>query len=270
MECIEVTYRGQRHRVHHHERIPLSTMLKFGNNPTNIYGVAPASTAPLRYGDSLASVEHGGACNASLISLVPHCHGTHTECVGHIMPGEHNVAKLVFEPFIAATLIRVPLRRAGEMSETYNASARRTDLIITRAAIDDALSQVAPHYLQALVIAAKAPSWRLADEIPPYFSHQAMARIVELGVHHLLVDVPSIDRLHDGGRMDNHRCFWGMGLPAAEARTRLRCSVTEMAQVSPATPVGSYFLSLHLPDCSGDALPSKPILFPFSRGNDAA
>ncbi|MFW8363462.1 hypothetical protein, partial [Klebsiella pneumoniae] len=67
--------------------------------------------------------------------------------------------------------------------------------------------------LQALVIAVETPSDFCAAACAPYFSPQALARIVELGVQHLLVDIPSIDRLYDGGRMDNHRRFWGLDAP---------------------------------------------------------
>lgn len=260
MESIDITYRGKLHRLHHDEPIKLSSTLRFGDNPVNLYGVAPASAEPLRYGNSIARVNSGGACNASQVSFVPHCHGTHTECIGHILSMEKDVAELTFDPFIAATLIRVPSTRYGDSAENYNASSLESDQLITCEAIDTALQRVPSPYLDALVIASESAS----SGLPPYFSHEAMARIVSLGIRHLLVDVPSIDRIYDGGKMDNHHMFWGISDPSEEGARRAYCSVTEMVNVPPETQEESYFLAIHLPDLTGDALPSKPVLFPFS------
>ena len=37
-----------------------------------------------------------------------------------------------------------------------------------------------------------------------------MEYIVELGINHLLVDLPSIDRIYDEGKLANHRIFWNV------------------------------------------------------------
>ena len=38
----------------------------------------------------------------------------------------------------------------------------------------------------------------------PYFSAAAMRYIVERCTQHLLVDMPSIDKMHDDGKLENH------------------------------------------------------------------
>ena len=48
------------------------------------------------------------------------------------------------------------------------------------------------------------------EEIPPFFSTEAMQFINEIGVKHLLVDLPSIDRIFDEGKLSNHRIFWNI------------------------------------------------------------
>lgn len=266
MKRIEVYHRGCCHHIDHREPLRLSARLDFADNPTNLYAVAPADSAPLSYGDTVASVRQGSACNAERISLVPHCHGTHTECIGHILPEAHNVADLQLEPFIAATLIRVRPQRAATTTESYNASATSEDWLITRAALDEELAPLSGDYLQALVIGTDALNEFRDAACAPYFSHQALARIVELGVQHLLVDIPSLDRLYDGGRMDNHRCFWGLDAPDGLQTARRHTSVTELIQVPAHATAGHYFLTIQLPDLVGDALPSRPILFSFSTG----
>ncbi len=42
---------------------------------------------------------------------------------------------------------------------------------------------------------------------PPFFSLEAMRYIVENGVEHLLVDMPSVDRTFDDGHLNTHHIF---------------------------------------------------------------
>ncbi|NUU64785.1 cyclase family protein [Enterobacteriaceae bacterium BIT-l23] len=264
MMRIEIDYRGCRHVIDYQDSIRLSTRLDFAENSVNLYGITSASEEPLHYDTRIASVKRGGASNASRISLVPHCHGTHTECIGHILPERHHMADLDIPLFIPATLIRVSLQRFSEMKDCYNSYADDIDWIITADAIEHALAPLGSDYLQALVIATDNHDW-LPDGIgAPYFSYQAISRLVELGVQHLLVDIPSIDRLNDGGLMENHRCFWGIQDPHHPIEGRKSASVTELIKVPSNISAGHYILSIQLPDLSGDALPSRPLLFPFS------
>lgn len=268
MTSINILHCGRLHYINYNQSVRLSVRIDLCNNLINIYGGVPASQEPLIYDSHIASVSHGGACNASQIHLVPHCHGTHTECVGHILPEKYHVADIKFEPFIAATFIRVTPQRIDATTEEYNAYANNSDYVITRVAIDNALTFFSADYFQALVIASDAVGWLPEGTSAPYFTYQAMDRIVALGVRHLLVDIPSIDRLHDGGRMDNHRCFWGINENVGIKQMRASCSVTEMIRVPQEISEGHYFLSVYLPDISGDALPSMPMLFPFSLMDD--
>ena len=41
-----------------------------------------------------------------------------------------------------------------------------------------------------------------------FFSIDAMEYIVNLGVKHLLVDTPSVDRLYDDGQLTSHHIFY--------------------------------------------------------------
>jgi len=264
MKSIKVNYRGFSHEIHYKEPIQLSTRLNFTDGEISIYGVPPAEAKPLNYGGTIASMLHGGPCNAYRIDMAPHCHGTHTECIGHILPEVQNVADLNIEPLIAATLIRVQLERRTESTDNYNASACHRDWLITRASIDKALRNLSNDYLEALIIATAPCNWKQNGNHAPYFSHQAIERIVELGVQHLLVDIPSIDRLDDGGQMDNHHCFWGIKGSSPPKSERRHSTITELIHVPSHVSEGYYFLTLQLPDLAGDALPSRPELFTFS------
>lgn len=86
-----------------------------------------------------------------------------------------------------------------------------------------------------------------------------MARDIE----HLLVDLPSIDRTHDEGRLSAHRIFWG--LPAGSTRytqaQRPRASVTELIFVPDSIADGRYLLDLQIAPFLSDAAPSRPVLY---------
>ena len=42
---------------------------------------------------------------------------------------------------------------------------------------------------------------------PPYFSEKAVKYLVEIGIQHLLIDLPSIDKEKDGGSLIAHKLF---------------------------------------------------------------
>ncbi|MCY7345238.1 MAG: cyclase family protein, partial [Pyrinomonadaceae bacterium] len=105
-----------------------------------------------------------------------------------------------------------------------------------------------------------------ADEIPPFFSTEAMRFISESGVKHLLADVPSIDRIFDEGKLSNHRIFWSVepGKFELNEKSLLNHTVTEMIFVPDSIADGAYFLNLQIAAFAADASPSRPRLFRFS------
>ena len=80
-----------------------------------------------------------------------------------------------------------------------------------------------------------------------------------------MVDVPSIDRTHDQGRLSAHRLFFGLapGETGLDAARRGAATVTELAFVPNELPDGPYLLELQVPELGGDALPSRPLLYPL-------
>jgi len=88
---------------------------------------------------------------------------------------------------------------------------------------------------------------------------------VDWEVRHLLIDLPSLDRSHDQGKLSAHRRFWG--LPAAGCVAsdpgRPDASITEMIFVPDDLPDGLYALSLQIAPFVADAAPSRPLLFPL-------
>ena len=44
----------------------------------------------------------------------------------------------------------------------------------------------------------------------PYFAEECMKYLVEIGINHLLIDLPSVDREKDDGHLKNHKIFFNL------------------------------------------------------------
>ena len=99
----------------------------------------------------------------------------------------------------------------------------------------------------------------------PYLSREAAEFLVARGIEHLVVDLPSIDRAHDEGRLTAHRVFFGLPREATTSTlaTRAHTTVTEFAYIPADVPDGPYLLEIQVPAISGDAVPSRPLLYPI-------
>jgi arylformamidase len=87
---------------------------------------------------------------------------------------------------------------------------------------------------------------------------EAAVFLRECGVHHLLLDLPSIDKEADDGKLSAHHAFWHY--PEA---TRKDCTITELIYVPDHVKDGEYLLCIHFPSFENDAAPSKPVLYAF-------
>lgn len=250
--------------------IDISIPLVFDGEQPNCFDAPRASKESLQVGDWVGATRHGGSCNVDVYRLTPHCNGTHTEGVGHIVHDEVFVAETVRGGFLPATLITIDPMTSARTRETTLPSPQPTDRMITAYAIKQALEQWPDVRLQkALVIRtspnpdSKAVHEYHADDPPPYLSMEAASLLVELDVEHVLVDVPSLDRMADGGRLSAHRIFFGLAPGARDAKSadRAQCSVTELIYVPDVVPDGYYLLDLQLPPFMTDAAPSRPLLY---------
>jgi len=217
------------------------------------------------------SVERGASCNCAVILLIPHCNGTHTECAGHLTRERLDAWRVAPAGLVAALLLSVePEEPQSEGSEP---PAQPQDRLVTRRALERSWPRAAPFAARALIIRTlpNDPGKRTRDYTtrnPPYLSQEAARLMVERGIEHLVVDLPSIDRAHDGGRLTAHRIFFG--LPPGEvqlaAAERAQATVTELAFIPDAAADGAYLLELQVPALSGDAVPSRPLLYPLAAG----
>jgi hypothetical protein len=93
-------------------------------------------------------------------------------------------------------------------------------------------------------------------------SEDAATFIREIGIKHLLIDLPSVDREEDEGRLVAHKAFWNVqDVNHLNPDARLDCTITEMIYVNEEVQDGNYILNLQIASFENDASPSKPILY---------
>ena len=209
----------------------------------NAWYIGNPQMGPLEIGGVVYSVSSGAAVNFDQIKFAPHAHGTHTETLGHIDENQLLIEELRLPIFMSCKLIRPSL-------ETIHG-----DQILT----EKALNLCDYEGVKALVIRLN-PN----EEYPinydhtnwPYISESATKRLVEAGVEHLVLDVPSIDKEKDQGALLSHRAFWKLS-----ESPRTSATITEFAQIPAHLPVGNYLLQLQVAPILSDATPSRPILF---------
>ena len=248
--------------------LDISIPLDFNGDQPNAYGVAKAALKPCEAGSLVGDTRRGGSCNFEQITFIPHCNGTHTECVGHLTHDRISVHDCLRDAFISAALVTIKPENAAQTSETYAVELGKNDQLITRKEIENALQNLERPKVEALIIRtlpndASKKTREYLENIPPFFSSEAMEFIVEKDIKHLLVDTPSIDRIFDDGKLSNHRIFWNVepGSYEINESSFLHNTITELIYVPEEITDGSYLLNLQIAAFMADAAPSRPVLF---------
>lgn len=255
--------------------VSLAIPVRFDARGVRHFGAPPAVTAPFAVGDFSGEVARGASCNCRSIMLIPHCHGTHTECAGHLLEAPLHVARIAPRTLQAALLLTVAPSRACDTAESSRPTPQPDDLLVTRAALDAAfraLPAAAQQLPTTAMIIRTLPndagklSRDYSDGRAPYLTLGAVAWLLEHDTRHVVLDLPSLDRSHDDGELAGHRLFFGLPpRAAAAAQTPLRadCTITELAFVPDAVADGAVLLQLTLPAIDGDAVPSEPLVYPL-------
>ena len=247
--------------------------LQFDGAQPNHFGANKASQEPLRLGGFVGKTELGGSCNVDTLQIVPHCNGTHTETISHIVNDDIWIGHAAMDVCCIAVLVSVPVVAASRTSEDYRPKLNNEDTLITAASLKASLRPFAELKPAALVIrtlpnttAKKSQSYS-AESSPAFLTVDAMKVINELGCRHLLLDLPSVDRMYDDGLLTNHHIFWNVpeNSHAMTADSWQDKTITEMAFIDDALADGIYLLNLQVPSFSGDAAPSRPILLPLQK-----
>jgi len=208
---------------------------------------------PVRFGHWVGKVSEGSSStNFNNIFFNPHGHGTHTECLGHITTEFYSINQHLKTFFFTAEVVSVETEIRGE------------DLVITRSQIEKALDGKLPEaiVIRTLPNLQEKRSKKYSDTNPPYLEEKAAVFIREKGIKHLLIDLPSVDKEKDQGKLLAHKAFWNVkNTQELNDDARLDATITELIFVRDEVEDGSYLLNLQIASFENDASPSKPVLY---------
>lgn len=233
---------------------PIDISLPLSNtdqNPVAWYIDKP-EIEPVRFGDWVGKVSEGSSTNFNNIFFNPHGHGTHTECLGHITNDFYSINSCLKQFFFLAELVSITPEKVGG------------DSVITKSQIEKELNGKTPEALviRTLPNVQQKKSRNYSHTNPPYLHEEAAVFIRGAGIKHLLIDLPSVDREEDEGKLLAHKAFWNVkDVNQLNADARMDCTITELIFVEDNIKDGSYLLNLQIASFENDASPSKPILY---------
>lgn len=249
----EITINNHRKKVDFSKPIDISIEVGTENHPPTAWYVDPLRIEPVINDQFMGSVKLGGGVNFNNIFFNPHGHCTHTESVGHITPELVSVNSVLKTFYFNAQLISV----SPTIVETNNENYVKGDQIITLECFEDKVIES----IEAIVIRTMPnPENKLHKQYSstnwPYLTEDTAKYFADKGIKHLLIDLPSVDREEDGGKLLVHHAFWQY-----PEKPRLDATITEMIYVPDHIQDGNYLLNLQIASFINDASPSKPVLY---------
>ena len=234
---------------------PIDISLPLSNtdqNPIAWYLEKPV-IEPVKFGDWIGKVSEGSSStNFNNIFFNPHGHGTHTECLGHITREFYSINQCLKQFFFLAELISVIPTLVND------------DLVITKSQIEEALTEEIPEaiIIRTLPNEAAKKSKNYSHTNPPYLEEAAATFMREMGIKHLLIDLPSVDREEDEGKLVAHKAFWNVkDVNSLNSDARMDCTITELVYIDDNVLDGGYLLNIQIASFENDASPSKPVLY---------
>lgn len=267
---VQFEFDGKRYECSLSDARSIAISMDFDGPQPNHFGAPKAHRNSLELGGFVGDTEQGGSCNVDTLELIPHCNGTHTETIGHIVDDDVFVGQKLLESMLTSSLVTVePTPSVEADNDSYRPPLDDVDRVITVATLKNALDKLETAKTPVLIVRTKPNAVDKQSQAygeknqPPFFTVEAMQLIVEHGYSHLIVDFPSVDRMYDDGLLTNHHLFWNV----AEQTHQLSgdCwrdkTITELAFVPDDLNDGFYLLCMQIPALFTDAAPSRPILF---------
>ncbi|WP_242131379.1 cyclase family protein [Aestuariivivens marinum] len=241
-----IQYNSRKLKIDLEKPLDISMPLTASQKNVNAWYIGGPKIEPVKEGNWTASVSEGARINFNNIYFNPHAHGTHTECVGHITKKVHSINKNLKQFFFLAEVITVA-------PETY-----MKDRVISKKQIQFALGNKKRDavVIRTIPNTKEKISKQYSNTNWPYLLREAVDYLVEKGIKHLLIDMPSIDKEKDGGELLAHNAFWNNN-----GKLRMDATITEFIYVSNKIADGEYLLNLQIAPFENDATPSKPILY---------
>ena len=228
--------------------IDISIPLYPNKKQVNCFYAPALSAAPVIAGDFIGDVRKGGPVNFMNVKLNPHGNGTHTECVGHISKRRISLNKSLKTFHFLAKLHSVDLTTL-ENGDQVISKDTLVSAFKSKEKFDALIIRTLPNNAEKL-------KKSYSGQNPPYFEKQAMSFLVKQEVQHLLIDLPSVDREEDGGKVWNHKRFWNY--PKTDKSNK---TITELVYVNNRVKDDIYLLNIQITSLELDASPSKPVIY---------
>lgn len=246
-----IQHQGITFKVDLSRALDISIPLRAGNENVNAWYVEDVKIEAVESEFFIGDVNRGGSVNFRNISFNPHGNGTHTECVGHISKEDYSINKELKNFFFIARLVTIhpEIKEDGDKiitaaqinSHNYtHSSGLKAEAVVLRT-LPNEPEKINRHY---------------SNTNPAYIDAEAIPFLTENGIDHILIDLPSVDREFDDGKLNAHHAFWQYPQYTQAHRT-----ITEMVYVPDAIEDGFYLLNLQIAAFENDATPSKPVLF---------
>jgi len=235
-----IQYGSQKLKINLSEPLDISMPLRM--NKSNV--IAWYQKAPKF--KKLRRVSKNDSTNFNSINFIPHAHGTHTECVGHITREFHSINKNLKQFFFLAELVTVAPEKLGE---DFVISKKQIQFMLGNKKREAIIIRTLPNTQEKL-------SNNYSNTNAPYLLEEAVIYLKEKGIQHLLIDLPSVDKEIDDGKLLSHNAFWN-----TKGKIRFSATITELIFVPNTIADGKYFLNLQIAPFENNATPSKPILY---------
>ena len=239
---------GKEYKIDFFKPIDISIPLSTRKDCVSAWYVEPMKLEPVRMGDWVGDVNQGAGVNFRNVSFNPHGNGTHTECVGHISKEFVTINESLKRFLFVAELITVLPTQLD--NGDFVITKKQMELCLDGAVNTEAL------VIRTLGNSQAKLSYQYSNTNPPYMLKEAIEFLNEMKVQHLLIDMPSIDKEVDGGKLESHHAFWNY-----PNDTQFHKTITEMIYVANEINDGTYILNFQIAPFENDASPSKPILY---------
>ena len=241
-----IQYNSKKYQIDLSKPLDISIPMSASKSNVNAWYLDEPKIEPVKTEDWIASVAEGASVNFNNIWFNPHAHGTHTECVGHITKKVYSVNKNLKQFFFLAEVVTVAPEKIGD---DFVISKKQLQFALGNKKRDAIVIRTIPNTKDKLAM-------QYSNSNPTYMLEEAAAYLKEKNIKHLLIDLPSVDKEKDDGKLLAHNAFWN-----TKGKLRLDATITEFIFVPNTVEDGVYFLNLQIAPFENDATPSKPVLF---------
>tara|TARA_B100000780_G_scaffold271474_1_gene232452 strand:- start:3257 stop:4015 length:759 start_codon:yes stop_codon:yes gene_type:complete len=241
-----IEYNSRKIAIDISKPLDISISIDVTKENINAWYIDDPKIFPQKFDNEDIKVSNGSVVNFNNIHFNPHSHITHTECVGHISEKVHSINQNLKHFFFLAEVVTV----APELIND--------DFVISKKQLQ---SQIRNKKRDAIVIRTlpnlpEKKSKKYSNTNPTYLLEEAAIYLKENGIKHLLIDLPSVDKEKDEGKLLSHNAFWN-----TSGDIRMNATITEFIYVPNDVEDGEYLLNLMIAPFENDATPSKPILY---------